>query len=67
MFSKRAQQCCTFIDTITAALIRAAKLSLLADSSQELQVFSFTCSTEFVVNSVEQNVLEMAGVRFTAL
>jgi hypothetical protein len=66
MFSERAQQCFTFIHAITAAFIRAAKVSLVADSSQELQVLSFTCSAEFVVNNVEQKVLELAGVRFTA-
>jgi hypothetical protein len=67
MFSDRAQQCFTFNYAITPAPIRAGNVSLVAVSSQELLVRSFTCITEFVVNNVEQKALEMAGVRFTVL
>jgi hypothetical protein len=65
MFSERAQQYFTFIYAVKTALIRAADVSLVADSSQELHVLSFTRSTEFIENNVEQKVHEMGGVRCT--
>ena len=40
---------------------------LVADSSQELQVLNVTRSTDFIVNNVEQKVLEMAGMLSTML
>jgi len=40
---------------------------MMADSSQELQVPSVTRSTEFIVNNVEQTVLEMEGMLSTVL
>jgi len=66
MFSERAQQYFTLIYAVHAALIREANVSLVAGSSQELQVLSFTRGTEFIANHVEQKVLQMAGVRCTA-
>jgi len=67
MFSERAQQYCTYIYTVKAALKREANVSVVAGSWQELQVLRFTGSTEVIVNNVEQNALEMAGVRCTVL
>ena len=50
-----------------SSLIREANVSVVAGSWQELQVLSFTGSTEFIVNNVDQKALEMAGVRCTVL
>jgi len=65
MFSERAQQNCTFIYADKASVKREANVSVVAGSWQELQVLSFTGSTELIVNNVEQKALEMAGVRCT--
>jgi hypothetical protein len=40
---------------------------MIADSSRELQVLSFTCMTEFIVNNVERKMLEMVDVLSTVL